>query len=56
MHAMPVTFDAASAVIFLSAIGLMAVVAAAVGAYAGRREDRTVRLGLPDHSRRRRAF
>ena len=33
MPAMPTTFDAASVVIFLSAIGLLAVVVVALGAY-----------------------
>ena len=55
---MPSTFGAVIAVIFLSAISLLAVVAVALAAFVetGRREDRAARLGPPDHLRRRRAF
>jgi hypothetical protein len=58
MPAMPATFDATSAVILLSAIGLLVVVATTLGAYVAidRSDSRAARLGLPDHSRRRRAF
>jgi hypothetical protein len=58
MPEMPATLGAAIAVIFLSAIGLLAVVAVALAAFAEttRREGRAARLGSPDHSRRRRAF
>jgi hypothetical protein len=54
---MPATFDAASAVIFLSAIGLLAVVVFALAAFveATRREGRAGRPGLADHPRPRRA-
>ncbi len=58
MSAMPATFDATSAVIFLLAIGLLAVVVIALAAYVatGRSEGRAARLGLADHSRPRRTF
>jgi hypothetical protein len=54
---MPATFDAASAVIFLSAIGLLAVVVAALAAYVatGRSERHARRPGVADHTDPRRA-
>ena len=56
--AMPATFDAGIAVITLSAIGLMAVIAFALAAFVwtGRTEDRAARPRAQDPSRRQRAF
>ena len=58
MPGMPATFDAAIAMITLSAIGLMAVVAFALAAFVwtGRTEDRAVPPRARDPSRRQRAF
>jgi hypothetical protein len=53
---MPATFDAASAVIFLSAIGLLAVVVIALAAYTatGHSKGRAARAGFA-HPRTRQA-